>query len=163
MTEAGPKPESKGRRRHPGRKSKLTQDLLDEVVDLICKGNTFKCAVTVAGISQNTAYRWLQEAEEENQAGPPKPGSKREFREQVEWAKQVAHEMVLGHVVNLSEVKFEAAKWLLKQRHPDVYSDRPDVVVEVTRKPVADDELAAWLEERGFLRGSGDDGEGSIG
>jgi transposase-like protein len=54
------------RRRTGGRRSKLTPEIHDRIVNAVRAGATFNAAAGAAGISERTLYNWINEAEEPN-------------------------------------------------------------------------------------------------
>jgi len=54
------------RRRTGGRRTKLTPETHDRIVNAVRAGATFNAAAGVAGIDESTLYRWLREAEQPN-------------------------------------------------------------------------------------------------
>lgn len=64
------------RRRTGGRRSKLTPEVHDRIINAVRAGATFEAAAGAAGIAEWTLYRWLQEAEADGA-----PAWKRAFRE----------------------------------------------------------------------------------
>lgn len=68
-------------RRKPGRPSKLTPELQDEICTSIAAVATFTEACTLAGIERTTAHRWLQKGQTQ------KRGKYRNFLNAVERAK----------------------------------------------------------------------------
>ena len=48
----------------PGRPSKVSPELTQQVVDALLDGNYMETAAAVVGISKSTLYRWLRKAEE---------------------------------------------------------------------------------------------------
>jgi transposase-like protein len=61
-----------------GRRTKLTPDTRDRIVQAIRAGATLEAAAGAAGVSETTFYRWMQEAEHEDARE-----ALREFREEV--------------------------------------------------------------------------------
>ncbi len=130
-------------KRKPGRPTVMTPAVIQELernLELILP---IKTACALSGCGESTFHRWMERAIE-----PDAPKKYVEFRERMERAKERGHRnLVAGILAAHQGGKWEAGRWLLKCRYPEVYGDTPDTVVEV-RKPVSDEELIAWMESK---------------
>ena len=103
--------------RHPGRPSKLTRATEERFFDAIRSGAPIITACTVAGISQTTLYRWLENAQ--------KPESDSQYREFRDRMTQVVAEAEVWHLANWSKHSkkdWRASQAWLGMRFPERYS-----------------------------------------
>jgi transposase len=61
----------------PGRKQKISGQVIDTICDFISKGASYETAAKAAGVSRRTLYNWLERAETEG-------GIYAEFRDRIE-------------------------------------------------------------------------------
>ena len=81
---------------------------------------SIKAAYTLAGVSERTYYRWIDEDEE--------------WAQEVEMAKRYSEAVMVAKVQRMSEEKgdWRAFMFLLKQRFPDEYGDRQQIELNQT-------------------------------
>lgn len=97
-------------------KSKLTPTLQEEFCQIIAGGNTITTACGYCGISTQTYYRWLQEAEEGQQPQV-------DFCDEVEKARAEAKLLRISQINAAAEGgAWQAAAWFLERSFPDEYS-----------------------------------------
>ncbi|NLH37713.1 MAG: hypothetical protein GX468_06245, partial [Thermotogaceae bacterium] len=51
------------------KKGKLTKELIEKAADIIARGNYYKVAMDILGISKPTWYRWMQQGEVDENKG----------------------------------------------------------------------------------------------
>lgn len=98
------------------RKTKLTEELIENVRTSLQNHNTKKTTAELVGISQQTFYMWL------NQGEKARSGLKREFYETVKQAQA----MSIVHLTNqiAKDPAWQAKAWLLERMHPKQYGRR---------------------------------------
>lgn len=133
-----------------GRFSKLTPELQDKIVQALRAGNYIETAAAYAGISKNTLYRWLANAEDENA-----DDAYRDFRDAVESARaqaEVRNVALIQKAAN--DGTWQAAAWYLERTAHQRWGRRTIVTgeegapvqVEVSAKDELGQKLAAMLE-----------------
>lgn len=96
-----------------GRKSKLTEERQERILQAIRAGNYIETAALHAGISEGTFHRWMQEGER------AKTGKKREFYEAVKKARADAETRTVAIISNAMPTSWQAAAWWLERSFPD--------------------------------------------
>lgn len=114
-----------------GRKTKLTPELLKQILDVIAVGGTDKDAYTVAGISHETFYDWMKQAE---------------FSAKVTGARAKGKVLRIGRIKKHGETDWRADAWYLERRWPEEYAQQ--LIVKVSP-----DDLAL-LKQMGFATAS---------
>lgn len=94
-------------------KTKLTDQLCDEICNDIKAGVPIKHAAIAHGITDATFYNWY------NQGKNAKSGAKRRFYEQVEEAKSVAITLRARRIYKAGEDNWQADAWWLERVDPD--------------------------------------------
>ena len=94
-------------------KTKLTDQLCDEICNDIKAGVPIKHAAIARGITDATFYNWY------NQGKNAKSGAKRRFYEQVEEAKSVAITLRARRIYKAGETNWQADAWWLERVDPD--------------------------------------------
>jgi hypothetical protein len=98
------------------RKSKLTDDTQNRIVEAIELGSTYEMAAQYGGIVYNTFNEWMKAGEK------AKSGRKKEFYEAIKKAEGVA---VHGWLKNIEDAarngNWQAAAWKLERRYPQDY------------------------------------------
>lgn len=139
----------------PGRKSKLTPELRDRILDAVLEGNYIETAAQIAGVNKTTLYRWLRRAEDvEAQALELVVEDGADFYEHVDPAEWVY--LDFRHALKSAEAYSEAellrmsksaavagSSWqafmtILERRHPDRWG----------RRKVLDHTIRGELESR---------------
>ncbi|MEW9530623.1 transposase [Microbispora sp. NPDC049125] len=100
-----------------GRRTKLTPETAERIINAVRAGASFEAAAGAAGIGETTLYRWLKEAEQ-----PRTERWKREFREGL----YRARDEVEVRVVAGSVMKSAMGGYVVKR----VTRERPDGTVE---------------------------------
>lgn len=96
---------------------KLSKDVIKELTRLIRSGINNKDACAVAGVSESTLYRWLQE---------PRAGLEQELYESLEKAKAERKAFMLTAITTAAKNgTWQAAAWYLERQYPAEYA-RPD-------------------------------------
>jgi hypothetical protein len=109
-------------RRPPGRPSKLSKELVDNLLNFIKAGAFVETAVKAAGIHKDTLYYWLERGKRE------KKGPYREFSDAYEKA---CAEFEIGGILKIRAAAKDpkawfAMAWLLERRFPGRWA-RPEV------------------------------------
>ncbi|OPX58898.1 MAG: hypothetical protein A4E25_01435 [Methanobacterium sp. PtaB.Bin024] len=107
------------------RPSKLTPELVDEIVKHIKAGNYPETAAEIAGISSTTFYRWKKYGKER------KTGKFREFWESIKKAESFAEGLRVQTILKASEDgNWQAAGWWLERKFPDRWGRRQEIKME---------------------------------
>lgn len=112
------------------RETKLTPAVTKAIAADILKGLPFKFAAAKCGVSDTTAYRWMQEGE-----GPDAPTAKRSFRDAVHEARAQALQNLVDSITAAAEGRYEnrfgerqhdwrAAAWLAERMAPTELGQR---------------------------------------
>ena len=94
-------------------KTKLTDQLCDEICNDIKAGVPIKHAAISHGITEVTFYNWY------NQGKEAKSGAKRKFYDKVEEAKSVAITLRARRIYKAGEMSWQADAWWLERVDPD--------------------------------------------
>lgn len=105
-------------------KTKFTDERATKILEALRLGVPQKTAITYAGVSETTYYRWLQEGE-----APDAPAPLREFRESVRAARAEAEVRSVAVIQNASRKTWQAAAWFLERGFPQHWArtDRHEV------------------------------------
>lgn len=134
-----------------GRKSKLTPEVQDRIVQAITAGNYIEIAAAYAGIDKATLYRWIQKAEL-----PDADQRYSDFRNAVESARsqaEVRNVALIQQAANNGT--WQAAAWYLERTAHQRWGRRvmlsgdesgAPVHVEISAKDELAEKLAAMLE-----------------
>lgn len=109
-----------------GRKSKLTQELIDEAVKLIKAGNYNETVCQFLGIHKSTWYKWLQEGE------AAKSGLKREFFDSIKKAEshsEIRNVQVIQKAAQ--DGNWQAAMTYLERKFPDKWGRKDKISSDV--------------------------------
>lgn len=104
--------------RRPGRPSLLTPQVEEKYMMALRAGNYPDVAAQMCGLSPKTVERWLARGRGRDKNRPPAPEYIR-FARMVDEAVAAAEVVVVGNVFNMSRSKPEAAKFFLRNRHPE--------------------------------------------
>lgn len=128
-----------------GRKTKLTPTVQKTIIEAVRVGATFEAACGRAGVPMSTFMEWRQRGAGESKRKKTKLYA--DFAEAVDRAEADAEIHLVATINKASSKNWQAAAWLLKNRHPDRYSDRSriDMDANVTQRPPREemDELLA--------------------
>ena len=102
--------------KRPGRRSKLTRQLIESLCETIEAGNHIRVACQSAGIGESSYYRWLERAE--GGAG----GIYREFQEAIKKAEGVGEAVLVEQI--LADASWQAKAWYLERRYPERWGRR---------------------------------------
>ncbi len=107
-----------------GRPTKFNEECAARIVEALRLGVPQTTAVTYAGISKSTYYRWLKAAE-----GPDASEEFRDFRVAVAAARAEAEVRAVAVIQNASHKSWQAAAWFLERSFPEHWSrtDRHNV------------------------------------
>lgn len=111
-----------------GRKSKLDNDRREKLLKAIRVGNDKKVACALAGISETTLYRWLEQSKKKN-ATP----ELREFRESLERAEAEAEVLKVSRIAQAADNgRWQAAAWWLERKYPERWGQQTKIRAEVS-------------------------------
>lgn len=142
-----------------GRKLKITDSTIRDLTAALAIGATIDIACAYAGVSTGSYYNWYhagEEALEKLEQNPDTELSEKErlylkFFDKVEKTKAYAAVGWLDVVNSAASSSPEWARWLLKARYPDGYSERQEVGLDVSTggQPLDDAFKQALLEVYG--------------
>jgi transposase len=120
-----PKTESVAKK---GRKSKLDNDRREKLLKAIRVGNDKKVACALAGISEATLYRWLEQSKKKNSTP-----ELREFRESLERAEAEAEVLKVSRIAQAADNgRWQAAAWWLERKYPERWGQQTKIKAEVS-------------------------------
>ena len=126
-----PKPTKKPRAKAaPGRPTKLTPELVEQLVKVLRRGHTRRAAAARARIDDSTLMRWLADGRDET-AGP-----KRELYLAVCEAEGVGEYRLVETVRKGAKIDPQLAKWLLERRRPEDWARRELAAAGSDTKPL---------------------------
>lgn len=104
-------------------KPKITKDLIDEILTYKENGLSDKDICDMVGISQQSFYRWLKEAETgQNGDHPEQEASnldlKRELSEGLKKAQASFKAYHIQTITNAAKKNWQAAAWMLERMYP---------------------------------------------
>lgn len=108
-----------------GRPTKLTPTVQKTIIETVRVGATFEAACGRAGVPMSTFMEWRQRGAGESKRKKTKLYA--DFAEAVDRAVADAEIHLVATINKASSKNWQAAAWLLKNRHPDRYSDRTDL------------------------------------
>ena len=129
-----------------GRKSRLTDELAQRMLQVIRSGGYDEAACALVGVSQQVFREWMRRGNPEGTAPLDEPF--RRFRAEVEKARAESEARSVAVIANAAPKNWQAAAWLLERRWPERWarvSQRAEPEAPVTRPadPFAEvDELA---------------------
>lgn len=107
------------------RKTKLTEEKIEQIFKAIAAGNTQAVAAKINGISESTFYYWKKRGEQ------AKSGIYRKFYEEMERAEALAEARRVQVIQQAMEGKgafdaadWKAAAWYLERRYPEKWGRR---------------------------------------
>ena len=104
-----------------GRKTKLTPEVQDIIVDGINAGLTLGLTCARAGVARSTFYDWLEKGE------AAKSGALMEFSDTVSRARADSAIRLVSQITLQAPTDWRAAAFLLERRFPDDYGKRSEV------------------------------------
>jgi len=111
-----------------GRKSKLDKDRQDKLLKAIRVGNDKKVACALAGISEATLYRWLEQSREKNATE-----QLREFRESFERVEAEAEVLKVSRIAQAADNgRWQAAAWWLERKYPERWAQQTKIKAELS-------------------------------
>lgn len=132
-----------------GPKSKLTNQLIDEIATYIENGLSNKDAADLCGVRDTTLYRWLREAEELDEKGKPKNKQQCKLKEAIIKAQAAFKAYHVQSITRASRKAWQASAWLLERKFPDEYAaiDRNSIIaaIKAASQVHEDDGLVAAL------------------
>lgn len=108
-----------------GRKTKLTQDLIQEAEKLLRAGNYASTVCSYLGIHESTWYRWMEEGKE------AKSGIKKEFCEAIKRAETTAEIRNVNLIQKAAEEDWRAAMTYLERKFPDRWGRKERVEAKI--------------------------------
>lgn len=127
----------------PGRKLKLTPQLIKQCVDLIRAGNTLKASYCYLGIAERTFFRWLSEGEKADK------GIKRQFWQKVRGAEAEVDIRNIVIIQEAAQVDWRAAAWFLERRFPHKWGRKVSHnVTDIEDKPAEIEIMRQMLIEK---------------
>ena len=134
----------------PGRKLKLTTQLIKQCEDLIKAGNTLKASYCYLGIAERTFFRWLSEGEKADK------GIKRQFWQKVRGAEAEAQIRNVVIIQEAAQEDWRAAAWFLERRFPHKWGRKAShKVTGMEDKPVEIEIARQMLIEKFMALGPG--------
>lgn len=127
---SGPPEARKPARNLGGRPTKLTPELIDQVVEELEEGFPLSVAAARVCVGESTLRRWLQDGREED-------GSQLEkaLVMAVQAASAVGHRKLVRTLVQAAEIDPNQARWLLERRWPEDWGRRDVLTVSNEEKP----------------------------
>jgi hypothetical protein len=117
-------------KRPAGRPTKLTPEIIGELVGVLERGHTRRAAAAMAGLAESTVRQWLADAREDN-ATP----LQRELLRSIEQAEGVGEYTLVELVRDSAAIDPNAAKWLLERRHSIDWARKENLSVTTADKP----------------------------
>ena len=109
-------------------KTKLTDQLCDEICNDIKAGVPIKHAAISHGITEVTFYNWY------NQGKTAKSGAKKKFYEKVEEAKSVAITLRARRIYKAGESNWQADAWWLERVDPENFGRKDHHKIDMDAK-----------------------------
>ena len=109
-----------------GAKGKLTKELIEKAADIIARGNYYKVAIDVLGISDQSWYEWMRQGEMDKSKGIK--SLKSEFFESIKKAEADAIDRNLSIIQRAAmEGNWQASAWYLERKYPEQWGKRDNV------------------------------------
>ena len=107
-------------------KSKLTRELIEKAVKIIERGNYYKVAIDVLGISSVTWYEWMRQGEMDASKGIN--SLKAYFFNSIKKAEATAIDRNLSIIQKAAmEGNWQASAWYLERKYPEQWGKRDNV------------------------------------
>ena len=117
-----------------GRKTKLTNEIKDEIVKRIRAGNYIKVACAAVGISHTAYFDWIKKGEEGIEPYA-------EFLYAVKKAEAEAHVHYVAIIASQAPTQWQAAAWWLERKFPDKWAKREKI--EIGQEKISPKEIEA--------------------
>jgi hypothetical protein len=109
-----------------GAKGKLTKELIEKAADIIARGNYYKVAIDILGISEQSWYEWMRQGEMDKSKGIK--SLKSEFFESIKKAEADAIDRNLSIIQKAAmEGNWQASAWYLERKYPEQWGKRDNV------------------------------------
>lgn len=108
----------------PGRPSKITPEITEEICDYIKSGNYPETAAALAGIHRATFYRWIKKGNQH------KTGLHREFCDRIKEAEAYAQGAAVERIRAAGDKNWQALAWWLERKFPELWGRRQRVELE---------------------------------
>lgn len=132
-------------------KTKLTDELCDEICNDIKAGVPIRHAAISHGITEVTFYNWYNAGKE------AKSGNKKKFYDKVEEAKSVAITLRARRIYKAGESNWQADAWWLERVDPDNFGRkdthkidmdaRADVNAQVSMRDATDNQVKDFIDK----------------
>ena len=111
------------------RKLTLTDELIDNLCKCISNGLNNKDACAMCGVTEDTFYKWLREAEDNNKV--TNKGIKVKLAESLKKAEAKFKAFHLGNITKSASSDWKASAWILERKFPKEFAriDRNAVVL----------------------------------
>ncbi len=106
-----------------GAKGKLTKELIEKAADIIARGNYYKVAIDVLGISDQSWYEWMRQGEMDKSKDIK--SLKSEFFESIKKAEADAIDRNLSIIQKAGN--WQASAWYLERKYPEQWGKRDNV------------------------------------
>lgn len=107
-----------------GRPIKITEELIEEICDLIAEGHTFAEAARFRRVGQSTFFRWMAMGKQDD-AAPIYKELVTRVRETAELSELEALQVIRSSDIRNNNCK--GAMWLLERRFPEKYGKRREL------------------------------------
>lgn len=118
-----------------GRKSKYSEEIVDEICQHLSTGNTRRTSCILAGISEDTFAIWLAKYPD--------------FSDSVKRAEELSIARNVAHIHKAAMTTWQAAAYILERRRPDDWRLKTSLDITTNGKDIrsmSTDELEATLE-----------------
>lgn len=104
-------------------KTKLTDQLIDELTTYIENGMNNRDSASMCLITEDTLYRWLREADEVDENGKPlkQYTMQRKLKRAMQKSQAAFKAFHVQNIINASKKNWQASAWMLERRFPDEY------------------------------------------
>ena len=107
-------------------KSKLTKELIEKAVKIVERGNYYKVAIDVLGISEHTWYNWMRQGEVDTNKGVNSLMA--QFFQSIKKAEATAIDRNLSIIQKAAmEGNWQASAWYLERKYPEQWGKRDNV------------------------------------
>lgn len=107
-------------------KSKLTKELIEKAVKIVERGNYYKVAIDVLGISEHTWYEWMRKGEVDTNKGVNSLMA--QFFQSIKKAEATAIDRNLSIIQKAAmEGNWQASAWYLERKYPEQWGKRDNV------------------------------------
>lgn len=96
-----------------GRTTKLSDELVEELVQLLNAGNYIGVACAAVGLSRRTFQVWMERGANESE------GALHAFRTKIEQSLARGEARNVAQIANAARANWQAAAWLLERQHPE--------------------------------------------